>query len=146
MPAPRHGLLRDILATLIIAIACPAAVFGGSMVGCIVDGFSARCAMNAAFISPFLLVAAGALAGTSTRGWTGLLLVYVGGVIGMTSILVLSYAVGRPVLVDPISAIIATIWFMAPVTFGYGVGRFVAHRREARVRAGRSSTGGPRTA
>ena len=146
MPAPRHGVMRDVLAMVIIAIACPAAVFGGSMAGCLGQGFSTSCAMNAVYISPVLLIAAGILAGLSTRGWTGLFIVYVGGVIGMFSILGLTIASGRNVLVDPIAAVIATIWFMTPVTIGYGVGRLVAHRREARGRASRTRPGGRRTA
>ena len=119
------SLLRDGAAVVIVVIACPAALFGGSLIGCFGQGFQADCAMNAAFISPVLLLAAGMLAGLVTRGWTGLMLTFVGTLIGMTAILVLSFGVSTPVPLDPISGLIATAWFFAPVSVGYGVGRLV---------------------
>ena len=119
------SLLRDIAAVVIAAVACPAALFGGSMIGCVGQGFQADCAMNAAFISPVLLLAAGILTGLVTRGWTGLLLTFVGTLIGMTAILVLSFGVSTPVPLDPVSGLIATTWFFAPESIGYGMGRLV---------------------
>ena len=120
----RFSLLRDVLALVIVAVACPVAVFGGSAAGCIGQGgFQAECALNGVWIAPLLLFAAGVVAGLVTRGWTGLLIVGVGTVIGMVSILLLSFAVGRPVPVDPISGFIATVWFLGPIVVGYAAGR-----------------------
>src|SRR3990170_4064424 len=100
MPKPRSTPLRDLVAVLVVAIACPVALFGGSMAGCVGQGFTSECAMSAIVIAPVLLLAAGAVAGLITRGWTGMLLTYLGVVIGMTAILVLTYAAGRPVPMD----------------------------------------------
>ena len=120
----RFSLLRDAVALVIVAIACPLAVYGGSAAGCIGQGgFVAECALNGVWIAPLMLLVAGFVAGLITRGWTGLLLVVVGTVLGMASILMLSFAVGRPVPVDPVSALIATVWFMAPIVIGYAGGR-----------------------
>lgn len=123
--APRYSVLRDTIALAVVAIACPAALFGGSMLGCVGQGFSAGCALNAIYISPILLLASGMIAGLVSRGWTGLLVVFAGTVIGMTVILVLSFGIGDPVPVDPISGVLATTWFFAPVAIGYGIGRLV---------------------
>jgi hypothetical protein len=122
----RYSLLRDILAFVIVAIACPVAVFGGSAAGCIGSGgFEFECALNGVWIAPLMLFASGLVAGLVTRGWTGLLIVFLGTVAGMTSILFLSYAVGRPVPVDLFSGVVATIWFLGPIVIGYGVGRVI---------------------
>jgi hypothetical protein len=127
-PEPRYSVLRDLAALVVVALACPIAVFGGSAAGCIgEDGFEASCALNGVWIAPLMLVAGGALAGLLTRGWTGLLVVLVGTFIGMTSILGLSFAVGRPVPVDLFSGVVATIWFAAPIVIGYAIARAV-HR------------------
>ncbi|HEX5828379.1 MAG TPA: hypothetical protein VFY23_12720 [Candidatus Limnocylindrales bacterium] len=132
-----YSLLRDAIAVLLVAIACPIAVYGGSAAGCIgAGGFESACALNGVWIAPLMLVGAGLVAGLITRGWTGLFLVCVGTVIGMMSILVISFLVGRPVPVDPVSAFIATVWFLAPVAIGYGLGRvawrvYLATRRTA---------------
>lgn len=123
----RWSVLRDLIAVAIIAVACPVALFGGSLIGCMGEGFNADCAMDAVFISPIVLIGAGLVAGLVTRGWTGLFEMFVGVFIGMTGLLVLSSAVGRPVPLDPISGIIATIWFGAPVGVGYGIGRVISH-------------------
>jgi hypothetical protein len=128
----RYSLLRDFVATVIVAFACPLAVFGGANLGCVGQGFNSDCAMTAVVISPILLVIGGGAAGLVTRGWTGLMLVLIGVVIGMTAILILSFGVGNPVPVDPISGIIATIWFTAPVMIGYGMGRLVWHLFQTR--------------
>ena len=122
----RYSLLRDVAALVLVAVACPIAVFGGSAAGCIgAGGFQASCALNGVWIAPLMLLVAGFVAGLVTRGWTGLLIVFVGTVIGMVSILFLSFAVGRPVPVDPISGAIATVWFLAPIVIGYGAARLV---------------------
>jgi hypothetical protein len=123
MAEPRYSALRDVIALVVVAIACPVALFGGSMIGCVGQGFTADCALTAAFISPVLLIVAGTVAGVVTRGWTGLLVVLVGTLIGMISILVLSFGVGDVVPLDPISGAVATVWFAAPVTIGYAIGR-----------------------
>lgn len=132
METVRYSLFRDLAATAIVALSCPLAVFGGANLGCVGQGFNGDCAMAAVVISPILLLIGGAAAGLVTRGWTGLMLVLIGIVIGMTTILVLSFGVGRPVPVDPISGVIATIWFTAPTTIGYGMGRLTWHLYETR--------------
>lgn len=119
----RYSLLRDLVAVVIVAFACPVAVFGGANLGCVGQGFNGDCAMTAVIISPILLIFGGGLAGLVTRGWTGLMLVLVGVLIGMTAILLLSFGVGQPVPLDPISGVIATVWFATPVAIGYGMGR-----------------------
>ena len=124
----RFSVLRDAIALVIVAVAAPLAVYGGSAAGCIGQGgFEAECALNGVWIAPLMLFVAGVVAGLVTRGWTGLLIVVVGTVIGMVSILVLSFLVGRPVPVDPISGFIATVWFMAPIAIGYAAGRVAWH-------------------
>ena len=126
MDTERNFVLRDTLALVTVAVACPLAVLAQWFIGCVGQGVDARCATNAVVISPLLLVLAGVLAGWATSGWTGLLLSYVGGVIGMTSILALAWVIGREVPFDPISGVIATFWFMMPVTIGYGLARIGA--------------------
>jgi hypothetical protein len=79
-----------------------------------------------------LLLAAGVIAGLASRGWTGLLITFIGTVIGMSTILVLSFGIGDPVPVDPISGVIATVWFFAPVAIGYGAGRLLWRLFETR--------------
>lgn len=130
-----NSLARDVLALVVIAVSCPAAVAAQWLAGCLGQGVTASCAMDAVFVSPTLLLAAGGVAGLSTRGWTGLLIVYAGGAIGMTSILVLAFMVGHNVPFDPVSGVIATMWFMAPVTIGYGAGRVVWHLADGRSRS-----------
>lgn len=125
MASSRLTLLRDLAAVAVVLVACPIALFVGSMVGCVGQGFSSACALNAIFISPILLLLAGVVAGLLTRGLVGLLLVIGGVILGMTSILVLTVLIGRPVPVDPISGFIATVWFMFPVLVGYGGARLV---------------------
>ena len=78
MEAPRYSLLRDLVALVVVAVACPIALFGGSMLGCVGQGFTSACALNAAYISPVLLIASGLVAGLVTLGWTGLFVVLVG--------------------------------------------------------------------
>ena len=134
MPTPRHGVLRDLVAFLVILVACPAAVFGGANLGCVGSAsFNGDCALNAVVISPLLLLVAGAVAGIATRGWTGLLVVLVGTVAGMFAILFLSFAAGRPVPVDPISGVIATVWFSGPIVIGYAIGRVIVRLFETRT-------------
>jgi hypothetical protein len=137
----RMSMVRDAVALVIVAVACPLAVLFQWLVGCSGQGINARCATDAVLISPALLVVAGVLAGIATRGWTGLLVAFVGGAIGMTSILLLAGAFGRSVPLDPISGVIATFWFMTPVTLGYGGCRLAWHVNEWRKGSGPGSQG-----
>jgi hypothetical protein len=136
----QNSLARDVLALVITAVACPVAVAAQWLAGCVGQGVTASCAMSAAWVSPVLLAAAGIAAGLSTRGWTGLLIVYVGGVIGMVSIVGLAFLAGHNIPFDPMSGIVATIWFMAPVTGGYMVARLAWHVREWMTRGGGAPT------
>jgi hypothetical protein len=140
MEEPRYSVLRDLIALIVVAVACPAALFGGSMIGCVGQGFTADCALTAAFISPVLLIVAGAVAGLVTRGWTGLLVVLVGTLTGMVAILVLSFGIGDVVPLDPISGAVASVWFAAPVTIGYGIGRILSRLFAERAPADGSTT------
>jgi len=126
MSQPRSTLLSNVIAILIVAVACPVALFGGSMVGCVGQGFTSECAMSAIVLAPVLLLIAGVVAGIFTRGWLGLFLIWVGVAIGMSAILVLTYAVGRPVPLDIFAGAIATVWFLVPVWIGYAGARLVA--------------------
>ena len=137
MNTDRYSMLRDLLAFLIVAAAVPVATFGGSMIGCLGQGFSSACAMSAIAISPVILVVAGATAGFISRGWTGLLIGFMGNLAGMTAILVMSFGVDKPVPLDPISGIIAMVWFGFPSLTGYGIGWVIW--RLARMR-GRTTT------
>ena len=125
MSTPRHSLLRDWIALVIILFAVPLSVLGGTNLACVGQGFSSSCALDAVVISPVLLAISGVIAGLITRGWTGLFVVGVGQILGQFLILLLAYQVGRPVPVDPFSAIIATVWFGAPIAIGYGIARGV---------------------
>lgn len=136
MNSVQHSLLRDIAAIVIIALACPIALFGGSMVGCLGQEFNSSCALTVAYISPVMLLGAGFAAGLVTRGWTGMMLVLIGLVAGLTAILLLSFGLSRPVTMDPISGFFAALWFLAPITVGYGMGRLVWHLFESRDRGG----------
>jgi len=118
---------RDVVALIMLAVACPAALFGGSMLGCIGKGFDASCAMDAIFVSPIILLGSGIVAGLLMRGWTGAFLMVVGVIIVMFLVLIVAFGLGRPVPVDPISGVIATMWFLAPVAVGYFIGRMAWH-------------------
>jgi hypothetical protein len=121
------GWIRALTTVVLLAVACPAALFGGSMLGCVGEGFNASCAMDAIFVSPILLFVAGAITGLLVRGWSGVFLMVFGVVVGMFVLLGVSFGIGRPVPVDPISGVIATLWFLAPVSAGYFVGRMLWH-------------------
>lgn len=124
MDNERYGRLRDLAALLIVAIACPVAVFGGSNLGCVGSaGFGGGCALTMIFVSPLILLLGGVLAGLVTRGWTGLMLVLVGTVVGMFAILVLAGLAGKTVPVDLFSGIVASVFFGGPVVIGYAIGR-----------------------
>lgn len=124
----RYSLLRDLAALVIAAVACPVAVFGGANLGCVgATSFSGSCAVTVIFVSPLILLLAGAIAGIATRGWTGLVIVLAGTVIGMVLILVLSILAGNPVPVDWFSAVAALIFFEGPIVVGYAIGRVIWH-------------------
>jgi len=132
------GLGRRLMALLIVAVACPVALFGGALVGCAAQGFTASCAINGVLVSPVLLLLAGLGASLATRGWVGMGFVILGVLVGMAAIPIVASIAGNPVPIDPVQGVIATIWFMPPVLIGYGVGRGVA-----RLRAGSRGTDGP---
>ncbi len=124
MKTPIPSFVRDLAALVVAFLACPISVFGGANIGCIGRaGFQGDCAITMVFISPMILLAAGAIAGLVTKGWTGLLATLVGVVGGMFAILLLSNIFGRPVPPDIFTGAIATVWFMGPVIIGYSIGR-----------------------
>ena len=142
MNLDRFVWLRDVVAYIIVAVACPLALFFGSMADCLVQGFEPKCAQAAIGIAPLLLFLSGVVAGLVTRGWTGLLFGFLGTITGMVVILGLSFGVSDPVPLDPFSGIIATIWFGLPTVTGYGVGRLVSRLLEKRraAKAARAAT------
>jgi hypothetical protein len=119
----RHTVLRDWIALVLILVVVPLSVFGGTNIACVGQGLSSTCPPQAIFISPLLLLVAGLVAGLITSGWTGLLVVGFGQIAGQVVVLVMSYLAGRPVPIDPFSAIIATLWFGVPIAIGYGLAR-----------------------
>lgn len=148
MNLDRYVWLRDVTAYIVVAVACPLALFFGSMADCLVQGFEPKCAQAAIGIAPLLLFLSGVVAGLVTRGWTGLLFGFLGTITGMVVILVLSFGVSDPVPLDPFSGIIATIWFGVPTVTGYGVGRLVSRllerwhaARDAKAAKGAKSAG-----
>jgi hypothetical protein len=142
MRAGSGTLVRDLAAIVIVAVACPVALFGGAVVGgallgCATDGLTPDCALNGILVSPILLLAAGLVAGLLTSGWPGLGFVTFGVIAGMVTIPILTAAAGNPVPIDAVQGIIAMLWFLPPVALGYGFARGIA-RLVARARAGRS--------
>ena len=126
MDAPRHAMMRDLLALVVVVLACPIAVFGGANLGCVGSAaFNGSCALTVIFVSPLILLVGGAIAGISSRGWTGLLVSLVGMVIGMFLILGLSFLAGKPVPVDIFTGVVATLFFGIPIMVGYAIGRVI---------------------
>ncbi len=124
MKMPLPSPVRDLIAFLVVAVACPTSVFGGANLGCVGHtDFSGSCAATVIFVSPLVLVLGGLIAGIATRGWTGLLVSLVGMAVGMTAILVLSEMGGNPVPLDWFSAVVAAGFFGAPTVVGYAAGR-----------------------
>lgn len=140
MNLDRYIWLRDVVAFTIVAVACPLALFFGHMLDCVAQGFEPKCAQAAFGISPMLLFASGVLAGLVTSGWTGLLFGFLGTIVGMIAILVLSFGVSDPVPLDPFTGIIATIWFGVPTVTGYGIGRIASRLWD--MRRGSNGAGG----
>jgi hypothetical protein len=128
----RSSPLRDLIAFLVVVSSYPIALFGGKMLACVAQGFSARCATSAIAISPVILLASGVVAGLVTCGWTGLLVGFVGNLVGISLVLVLSFGIGQAVPLDPVSGLMAMVWFAFPSLAGYGIGRLVAKRRARR--------------
>jgi hypothetical protein len=128
--------VRDLAALILVAVACPVALFGGALLTCAAQGLTPSCALNGILVSPVILLAGGALAGILTRGWPGLGFVTVGVILGLIAIPLLAQTAGNPVPIDPIQGVFALIWFLPPVALGYGVARGVARL------VGRSSAGG----
>ena len=126
MDAPRHAMMRDLLALVVVVLACPIAVFGGANLGCVGSAsFNGACAVTVIIASPLILLVGGAIAGISSRGWTGLLVSLVGMVIGMFLILGLSFVAGKPVPADIFTGVVATFFFGIPIMIGYAIGRVI---------------------
>ncbi len=130
-----QSVVRDWVALLIILVAVPMSVFGGTNVSCVGQGVTQGCAPQIVFLSPMVLLISGVLAGVITRGWTGLFVVGVGQIAGQVLIVALSYVSGRPVPIDLFSGIVATLWFGAPIAIGYGLSRLANRIAERRRRA-----------
>jgi hypothetical protein len=126
MHGDRAEIIRDLAAIVLAAVACPLAWFGGGFVGCATQGFNATCAMSGVVIAPPVLILAGLIAAALTRGLWGYAWVVLGVVVGMFLIFGIVLVGGTFLPVDPITGIIATLWFLAPVSLGYFFGRFLA--------------------
>ena len=127
------SFVRDLIALIVAFVACPVSVFGGANLGCVGrPTFEGECATTMVFTSPLILLAAGTIAGLSTRGWTGLFVTLVGVVGGMFSILGISNLAGHSVPPDIFTGVVATVWFMGPVIIGYAIGRVIARLVEKR--------------
>lgn len=121
----RYAPARHIAALVVVTVGCPAALFGSVVLGCGAVGYTGRCAMDSLIMSPIILLVAGIIAAILSRGWAGILAVVGGVILGMLLLFFASDAMGRPLPIDPVQAVIASIWFMVPTLFGYGVGRGV---------------------
>jgi hypothetical protein len=128
----RNTMLRDLVAFLVVAAACPIAMYPLTTIGCAGEGITFSCAMSVVYISPVVLVAAGVIAGLVTYGWTGLLIGFLANLAGMVLILVLTYGAGDPVPLDPFIGILAMGWFGLPSLTGYGATRAAFRLREMR--------------
>jgi hypothetical protein len=134
------GTKRDWLAMVLILVAVPLSVFGGTNIACVGQGLSQECSYVGLLLSPLLLMVASVAAGLITSGWTGLLVVGTGQIAGQVVIVAMAYVSGRPdaVVIDWFSAITATVFFGAPIAIGYGLARgamFVVTRRKAMAAA-----------
>ena len=136
MQGDRAEIIRDIAVIVVAAIACPLALFGGALAGCATQGFNATCAMSGVFISPPILIITGLIAAALTRGVWGYIWTAIGVLIGMVLIYGLTWVGGTTLPFDPITGMIATMWFLAPVSLGYLFGRFLAWFIRAWRRAG----------
>lgn len=123
MQTARTPAARNVAAVAIIAAGCPAALFGGALIGCASQGFSTSCAMSGLVLAPLLLFAAGLVAALLARGLAGVVVILVGVALGMTSLLVLAAVLHDPLPLDPVQGVIAWVWFITPTAVGYGLGR-----------------------
>ncbi len=123
MSLASRTMIRDMAALFLVAVACPAALFGGALLSCATQGLTAECALNGILVSPIILLLAGILAGILTSGWPGLGFVVVGALLGLVTIPLLASSVGNPVPIDPVQGVMALFWFLPPVVLGYGIGR-----------------------
>ena len=133
----RTETIRDVVAIFVAAVACPVALFGGALLGCATQGFNATCAMSGVLISPPILIVAGLVAAALTRGVWGYIWVFLGVLAGMVLIFILTLMGGTLLPVDPVTGTFATMWFLAPVTIGYLLGRGAARF----IRAWRAADG-----
>lgn len=133
-----EALLRRFAALVVVAAACPIALFGGVLLGCATRSLNISCAMDGILVSPVLLAGAGFGASLLARGWAGLGFVILGVFVGMVAIPVVASLAGNPIPIDPVQGVIATVWFMPPVLLGHGLGRGLA-----RLRARQRGTGAP---
>ncbi len=131
MPA----VARHIATVLVIALACPIALFAGVNVSCSAGGMTAQCANNGLLLSPLILLLAGMISAFLERTAIGLLLGVIGIALGMTLLwIIVALARGIMLPLDPIQGLIATIWFGLPPIIGWtiartglwGYGRFLA--------------------
>lgn len=121
MPA----IARHIATVLVIALACPVALFAGVNISCSASGgLTPQCAGNGLLLSPLILFLAGAISSLLERRIIGFVLGAVGIVLGM-ALLWIIVAVVRGIMLplDPVQAAIATIWFGVPPIAGWIVGR-----------------------
>ncbi len=117
--------LRYVATFLIVALGCPVALVAGEAIGCISasTGFDAECAVDGLFYSPFILVATGVVAGVIVGGWRAMLLMPAAILTGMVLIFIVAWTLGTRPPVGFVEGVIATLWFLVPVTIGYGLGR-----------------------
>jgi hypothetical protein len=121
---PVPAIARHIATVLVIALAIPVALFAGVNISCSAGGMTPQCAGNGLLLSPFILFLAGAISALLEQRAIGFLLGAIGIAIGMT-VLWIIVAIVRGIFLplDPIQALIATIWFGVPPIVGWVVGR-----------------------
>ncbi|MFH1474955.1 MAG: hypothetical protein ABIG85_03760 [Chloroflexota bacterium] len=130
-------LLRRLAALLVVAVACPLALFGGALLGCATQGLTRSCAVDGILlVAPILLPGAGLGASLLARGRAGLGFVILGVLVGMLAIPVVASIAGNPVPIDPVQGMFATVFFLPQVLIGHGVGRGLSRLRARPRRTG----------
>lgn len=121
------SVLRYVAAFLVVAIGCPAALVAGEAIGCISQstGIEAECAVEGLVWSPFILVATGIVAGLIVGGWRALVLIPLAVLAGMILMFAVAWAFGTRPPIGAVQGFIAMLWFLVPVSIGYGLGRAV---------------------
>ncbi len=120
MPA----IARHIATVLVIAIACPLALFAGVNISCSTGGMTPQCAGNGLLLSPLILFLAGAVSALLEQRAIGFVLGAIGIALGMTLLWVIVALVrGIALPLDPVQGLIATIWFGVPPVVGWAAGR-----------------------